>query len=282
MIFIGGVFTKLYFPQNSRKKNLKNIATLGVAAVIFIGFKTINNLHQKFTRVNHNYPVQQIWAYDFIGVSSQLKTVILPDFINKKYGPYQQSDIFKMYSPFSIVEIYNGSPKRMPYIYDKNEIDTYCKDWIKMVTTHPKEYLLHRLRLWTTMLELDRQFCGAPFIAGILPNDKNIVYEQTKVRTWIKKTYDLSTSFGVKRILYGGWFYLTLNIFLLAFSIVFLKKNGWVPLLLVSCGLLYELPYLFVTTACDFRMHWWTALVNMICIALLFSNQTRDLDPWKT
>ncbi len=74
------------------------------------------------------YPVQQIWAHDFVGISSFKGMVILPDFINKQYSPFSQTDIQKIYTPSTIVELFNGSPKQMPYIYDPNQIKIYFKD----------------------------------------------------------------------------------------------------------------------------------------------------------
>ncbi|MDH3523632.1 MAG: hypothetical protein OES32_08605, partial [Acidobacteriota bacterium] len=66
-------------------------------------------------------------------------------------------------------------------------------------------------------------------------------------------------------IIFTPWIYLALS---LALFVLGLRSEPGITRTLVllssSSGVLYFLPYFFVTVCCDFRYSWWTALSSLL------------------
>jgi len=78
-------------------------------------------------------------------------------------------------------------------------------------------------------------------------------------------------------IIFTPWVYLALS---MALFVLGLRSEKGIArkLLLVSSssGILYFLPYFFVTVCCDFRYSWWTALSSLLAVVFYSATVARS------
>jgi len=75
--------------------------------------------------------------------------------------------------------------------------------------------------------------------------------------------------------LFWGWVYLVLLVVFLCMFWRGVSQDRIAALLIGLSGLLYALGYFFVSTTCDFRMHWWSVLTVFLLALLALARKSK-------
>jgi hypothetical protein len=127
------------------------------------------------------------------------------------------------------------------------------------------------MRVFATEFAIGKARVCTPYVEGIYPNSMNLEFHQTRFNRWVMRILSEMKDSA----LFRGWFYLVSLGVLLSLFWIGHWRNRAAGLLIGLSGLLYALAYVFVSTACDFRMHWWTVLTVFLLALLAMAGISR-------
>jgi hypothetical protein len=143
-----------------------------------------------------------------------------------------------------------------------------------VILRHPGIYLTQRMAIFKDQLGLGRKHVCLPYYPGIDPNQLGISVYASRLNHAVMRWLDLIKD----SLLFRGWVYLLLLAALLVIAAFPpFRRHAVAVFALGSSGLLYALSYVFISTACDFRMYWWMVIVTLILPVLIFSEQINHL-----
>ena len=212
------------------------------------------------------FPSQQILVHDLTGISVRTGRNELPGFVQNEM-PLSLEEVQRIYTPHTVVPLYWGdnSTRRLPRytsIQNENDFSRLAGHWQGVVRRHPREYFAHRWQVARELLALDRPRACLPFITGTNPNPFGVSFQQNRLNA--------AVTGGLRSVqdtvLFRPGYYLIAG-FLLLIALPFITRDAFSRVgaaVLLTSGLLYSLPYYFITTTCDFRMVWWSVVAVLV------------------
>lgn len=202
------------------------------------------------------HPVQQIWLHDLVALSIESRELLVPQAF-RAHTATKLADIEKSYSTRGVVPLFCCDPKVAPLIFSQSgsDLTELRNQWWNSLKHDPGAYLMHRWRNFRGQLGLER----GPVCNPYLQRDPPAAGWRGALDRGLEKIQNTP--------LFRGWIYLLLNIFLLINLTrmrAWRQAHGRFTIALLSSGLAYTLPYFFVSTACDLRMHWWLILSTVL------------------
>ena len=276
----GLVLSKIYKARIGRTFSARMIFIFGIAlfSVIFLfGSLADNLLTQKRT-----YPFQQVMLHDLVGMSLQLKTYLVPEFLASSEQP-SMKDLRLIYQRTSMKNLYWPDFTAIHYeiLYDPDQVRELSNTWAKEVVNHPRAYLLERSNVFASIINLQGGKNCAPYYYADTVYKPRGHYESTTLYDYYSKNLVTNLVFTAieplrNSLIYRNWVYIVFSLALFTVSLYTGIKSKSLEnplpsgaLALSASGSLYGLAYFFVATACDFRMFYWNVIVALCTIILL-------------
>lgn len=228
-----------------------------IAGVVTLAVGVLANLFNRYLLGDHRseIPSQQILLHDLTAFSLKKGENLIP----KAYQVLPKLDISelqKLYSTRGVVPLFCCEPgdRRLQLSPDAVNFRDLRAQWQSALVQHPGAYLQHRWRNFRGQMGIENGAVCNPFLESpVEGSGRNAVLSALRA---------LKNSF-----LFRGIFYLLLSWGLLIFLLRQRIKNE-LPIALLLSGNFYTLPYFFISTACDFRMHWWLVLSTCVATAI--------------
>jgi hypothetical protein len=237
---------------------------LVVAAVVAhcVSLWALNRVLYAALGVRERYPAQQILWHDIASVSIETGHNL---FRVPAAAGLSLQRLREVYSPVMVATLF--SSQVFALTEQEEEIQQLMANWLAVIRDHPWCYLQHRASIFARQFSLTGTRVCYPFHTGVEANDMGLTYNPgLSGRLALGALWILTP-------LFSGWIYLCLCI---AVSVVccFLSGEDRRPVLafpfaLGVSGGLYGLAYFFVSTTCDYRMHYWTVLAAGVGFGLL-------------
>lgn len=242
----------------------------------FIGFISTYKIHPAFRYYNIE---NSIFIWDLWGMSVRLNDNIIPnyvfqdehkdlsvDFLRKNYKPHSNTVIW-------LHEYLNKDWRR------QNFPDTqFKKDFLGAISTHPYTYLKTRFDIMPYMLGIKKTYIYMPYLFHIQKfDDSHYLYKYSStlntnnfwVKTQINKFADILYN---KTIIFDVWPYLAIGILQFFYFLYDRQfRHSKRAILILSVGLIYWLPYFFITTSSEFRYSVLTISCTLITLPLFIS-----------
>jgi hypothetical protein len=275
-IYAGFIGFTLLAPRSARTnrwhKGVIVISGIGLLILMLILSYAISN---RLTRNLSRFPLQQILVYDVVAISIETNTVLLPDYLKFDSQQPTVDDLKKIYTLDGVVPLFccDNTVTRLKLTDNPGNITDLEQVWVNAVLSHPRAYLVHRLRVFGSQFGIDRSTVCYPYHHGVNPNSLGVFYWEkpftAEIFARITKVQD--------GLLFRGWFYAAINAVLLVVTIWTKPRfasNRSAILAVSASGLIYGAGYLMISTACDFRMQYWMVIAALVCsvaeIAALF------------
>jgi hypothetical protein len=208
-----------------------------------------------------------------VAISISTDQVLLPGYLKQDITI---ENLKRVYTINEIVPMFccSDAPRHFKQTTEASEFSELKTTWLEVVPRHWRAYLAHRMSIFINQLGIGRATVCLPFWSGIDPNPFGITLRSSLCnRTAMWSLTKLKDS-----LLFRGWLYVLILVLYLV--VVFFPPFGqhrdavWA---IASSGLCYALAYLFVSTTCDFRMHWWTVVTAMVVPVMVFAKQINGL-----
>jgi len=251
------------FPSKGRRPWL-SIAMRASSLVILLG-ATSAGANKLLSPEPSPFPLQQILAHDLVGVSLETNTLHLPDYLTAELTSRDMIGLQRLYTPNEVVPLFCcDGIGRFELTTDPDKFSHLWTEWRSTIPHHLGAYVRHRTKVFKSEFTIGRNTVCLPFWDGIERNSLNIVFRPTGLNRSV-----MSILHRVKDgPLFWGWLYLVLLAILLGAFWLGSWPDRVLALLIGLSGVLYGLAYFFVSTTCDFRMHWWTVL-TVFLLALI-------------
>ena len=215
------------------------------------------------------YPAHQVMVHDLIGISVSTGSVLLPSFYADTALPF--SAIACLYSPNSAVAAFSGDYGRCPVTLRKltraRDVAALRTAWLSAIRDHPRAYAAHRWEVWREQMAL-----GVERVHYPLQNKSDLPDNQMGIDTRLTPRQDralqLFTVAAYRTPLFRAWIYLLISVGVLLIA----RRLTADPVPLVVLGasaVLYELAYIVVSTASDFRFNWWSILAALVAVVMV-------------
>jgi hypothetical protein len=244
-------------------------AALGIAVAIFLVNGAIGRI---LTNDKTTFPIQQILLHDLLSISVRTEQNLLPAFTYMQHGDaFNFVELKKLYNPHNVVQFYDSGEGRKPVknIVNAEDFQILKESWVQSVTQYPGKYLRGRFETLNYMLAFWNVPTCYSYHAGIEGNEYKIA--APKWNNSVHKRY----SFFDGTFLYRPWIYLALNFVCLLAMFKFNDPRKGIVAAVSLSGIFYTLPYLLVSTGCDFRLTWWTTcsaiLSSLMCLGIAFT-----------
>lgn len=217
------------------------------------------------------YPVQTLLLYDLAGISVRAGADAVPPFVPREPG----FDLAARYSPkwgahplyrweaAAVIRPADANP-RLGLIGDEADIQRLFDAWLAAVRAHPRAYLAHRWELACWQFGMHAGPVPYPYHDGVLDNTIGIGFEPSAVTQVMRALRDPLRD----TVLFRGWFFVAA---LTVLMVVAWRRRGGLrgpTLAIATSGLLYALPQVFCSTACDFRLVWWSVVASALALVL--------------
>jgi hypothetical protein len=218
-------------------------------------------------------PVQQILVHDLVAVSLETNRIYLPDYLTEALGSSEVSALKPLYTPNEIVPLFgcDANNRRFPIVAEPDKFARLWATWRSTIPRHPGAYIKHRARVFESEFGIGRNTICLPFWDGIHPSSLNVVFHPTSLNRSVMNI--------LSRVkdgpLFRGWLYLALLIGLISMFWLGSHQDRAAALLIGLSGLLYAIAYFFVSTTCDFRMHWWSVLTVFLLALLAIASRLK-------
>jgi hypothetical protein len=262
-------------------------STLLLAALLGIG----NWFSYSVLNARKAHITQILFLYDLVGISVRIDKDLIPS-VFKGSDAVDLQNLRNIYSPENVFWLFAmKSPEvLLRFTEDKKVYRSLVKLWKKEIFEHPLPYLKHRIQVTKYLFALPGCVVCYPIPGanGILEEDykdyeKNSLYAGIVPGKILRK---ISQSF-----IFRGWFYLVGNFLGTIFCILAMpgfsrlrligerlgKPLLQTALVIFVSGLLYDIPYLFVSLGCDYRYHYWSVTGFHIAMATLVLGWTSRL-----
>ena len=260
----------------------KTAAGTLILAPLFAGISIFN-----YALIENNvFPIQQLFAFDLVGITVKTNTVYVPDVYNDNTKPplfppmYQLkgasipgdtntiSNIFQLYVPDSNHNfIWNGPGKGLRFLDREEDITTLRKAWLNAIVKEPIAYLKVRSAFFSHLIGLSRSNF-LPYFCVPMDHFDLEIESQKELPSFYQK---IMYTWWVKGISY-------ISVITFLFGIACWKRHIF-PLhmrIVGASGLIYATSYFFIGITSEFRLLYWLIPVSLImAIDMLFTVITR-------
>lgn len=258
------------FP-NARGNPRLSVGLRACFLVIFLAVTSVG-ANRLLTQPDSPRAVQQILIHDLVGVSLETNQLHLPGYLIEALGSREVGDLKPLYTPNEIVPLFCCGPHRFPLVSEPVKFSSLWAEWRSTIPRHLAAYLKHRARVFESQMGVGRPTVCLPFWDGIVPNSMNLKFHSNALNRSVMRL--------LSRVrdgpLFRGWLYAVLLIGFISASWLGSSRDRAAIILIGLSGLLYELAYLFVSTTCDFRMHWWSVLTVYLLTLLTIASRLRN------
>ncbi len=232
---------------------------------------TSNGVNKLLSPGRSLYPLQTILVHDLVGVSLEINTLYLPEYLIAALPSADVSELRRLYTPNEVVPLFCCDGKgRFELTSDPDKLSRLWTVWRSVIPRHLRAYINHRTQVFRSEFAIGRATVCLPFWDGIDSNSLNLTFHSTALNRWVMRV--------LSRVkdgpLFWGWLYLAGLLILIGTLRLGFTQNS-APILIGISGLFYALAYFFVSATCDFRMHWWSVL-SAFLLALLWISNTRN------
>lgn len=268
-LWLGHLMIRRVVPGARPARLIAAVLGLGTLAVMS-GFNWI--ITTRLVDDRRTYPAHQVMLHDLIGISVRIGSVVVPSFYADTALPL--SGIACVYAPHNAVMpfsgFYGGCPITLRKLTRAKEVSELRTAWLAEVRKHPRAYAAHRWAFWREQLGLGIERVHYPLEAGVPgPNKLGI---DTRLTQRQERAQQLFVLAAYDTPLYRGWLYLLISIGVLVVGIR--RSSDPVPLVvLTSSAVLYELGYIVIGTAADFRFNWWPIVAALVAMAMVVPPQ---------
>lgn len=213
------------------------------------------------------YAIQTLFAYDLVGISTQVGQNLLPPAIQPH--PLTPSELQSMYTPWSLAPIYwNVDPRLNLTISSQPEaVAELQQAWRSAVWTHKAAYLKHRYQVFLKQLGWTPEVYY-PYHRGIDPNTLGVSHTPSKLTSKVLSQLDtLKDGLMFRTWVYGLVLFGVLGVCLR--GILQREPRALLAALLATSGLLYLAPYYLISVAADLRYNLWAMISCMLALLVL-------------
>jgi len=210
-------------------------------------------------------------VHDLVAISVATHDVVLPDFVWSGTSQLSIDGMERIYSTKKgVIPLYNPGDESvgLKFTQDNRQISALEQIWLRAVIHHPKAYLFHRLRVFASEFAITGKKVCYPYQVGTSRNDLGFSYHAKPLTSKILMVLDkLKNS-----LFFRGWIYVVLEFVIMVAIFVFRKQNyalAIAGLAIAGSGLVYALGYLWISTTCDFRLHYWTVITTLVSVVPL-------------
>jgi hypothetical protein len=259
----GRIAVAIAWPAAARRR----LASLALGHLVLLGLLgSVLAIDQSLVGRHRLYPSQQIMIHDLTAVSIATGTVSLPEsLVVERDGPVSVAKLACVYTPDSAVTVFNGRHEqcafRLRKVTDGRRMAALRDAWLRVVPRHLAAYGAHRLAVLREMLGIGRARVCYPSQTGTGPNSLGLEFRGSPAYV---RALRLATAAAYETPLFRGWLYLAAVPGLVVLALARDPRTALPAVVLGASALLYELGYLAVATACDFRMNWWAVLVALV------------------
>ncbi|MBF2098281.1 MAG: hypothetical protein IGQ88_07905 [Gloeomargaritaceae cyanobacterium C42_A2020_066] len=219
-----------------------------------------------------SYPIQQVWAFDLVGISVKANQVYLPDVYQDYQEPsrlkgfYQPKasdlnenpltldNLRKLYTPWSVNNVYIfGEGKGLKYLDEPQEVAALRNAWLSTLLHHPLYYLQVRFDLIRHWLGFPRIFEAQACLRAEDPMLDFTVPTNRQVPGFYR---------FLDRTVFGqGWFYSL--VLVVASGLFWLQQQRWPDRCryLTLSGGLYILSFGIFSGSSEFRFFYWIVVL---------------------
>jgi hypothetical protein len=226
----------------------------------------MNGLNSKVKSI---YGIGTLVVWDMVSISLAKNKDLLPDYLPRTTSDDILSALAKVNSREANYPSYTIVSPYPPEAFQKQLV----KDWLKLIITYPRAYLMHRAHLFGVLLGVFDREIYYPYHPGIDKNEFGITFENIndKERDKYFQLFDKSSNF----IIYRPWIYFLLGVCVVLVSarrLLTKNDNKEINLLAFTVafsGLVSAASLLIIATAADYRYMTWTILSALLSTALL-------------
>lgn len=256
--------------RSQQKVNL--LRRLFYVSLILLGVKGSYSLVEKLAVRPENMAFEQnLFFVDLTALSiDSHQDLVLEEF---KAKPYTEDEISKVYQADARCSdglTYGGFMQIRKEPHLKARI---LSDWMKNIIKHPFAYLAHRTRYFMGLLGYGLGPCRSYHLFW---DEKFGTADPTKneLRNYVDTLLAKLDSTPILR----PWLYLLMSFvglwFLIPVPPGLVKTTAAV---LFTSGILYFLPYFFISVCCDFRYAWWLVISSVLGVLILVAKSLRSL-----
>ena len=264
------VISRQLFPGKGQSPQVS--IALRAALLLAVLVVTSTGVNKLLASQPSAYPVQQILVHDLVGVSLETNTLYLPEYLTAELPTSEVGTLKRLYTPNEVVPLFCcDNNARFELTSDPTNLSRLWVKWRYTVAHHLRAYLSHRSRIFRSEFTIGRSTVCLPFWQGIDSNSLNVVFHSTP----LNRSVMALLSKVQNGPLFWGWVYLVLLVVLLCMFWLGVSQDRVAALLMGLSGLLYALGYFFVSTTCDFRMHWWSVLTVFLLTLLALARKSK-------
>lgn len=255
--------------------------TLTLIATIILhsssGYISTYKIHPAFRYYNIE---NSIFIWDLWGMSVRLNKNIIPNYVfQDEHNDLSMDFLKKHYKPHSntviwLHEYLNKDWRRINFPDKK-----FKEDFIEAIWTYPSTYLKTRFDIMPYMLGIKKTYIYMPYLFYIQNfHQTHYLYKySSQLETknfWFKKLINIFANYLYQEtIIFDVWLYLAIGILLFLYFIFDKQyRHQKRAILILSMGLIYWLPYFFITTSSEYRYSVFTILCTLITLPLFFSS----------
>ncbi len=248
------------------KPSLRRVGLVSLGMLI-IGSLSYKSFEALFLKPERSFFVQNLLLHDLAALSAHKQQLLIPESHRDSGCTLQSlsatySGDTRCYDSF----FYGKNPlKRIP---SKEATDSLARLWVKEVASSPLAYLRHRWTFFVATLGWNQGLCRAHPIVYLYDSRASPI-RSVDMRGQAQRLFSW---FERCALFFTPWVYLAVAMVLFALSLRSKDSTARnLALLSSSSGVLYFLPYFFVSVCCDFRYSWWTALSSLLASIFYFS-----------
>jgi hypothetical protein len=273
--FIAWGFSEARTMSERRPSLARVCASTAACCVAMILFAVAFN--RKIAR-QQTHTEQHIMLFDLAALSVAQSRNLLPRYLQDR--GITLDEMRRTYSPVSSEPFLWVNPARTRTL-DPGELKALSQAWRREVLHDPRDYLVHRVRAFASLMGIGRETVYFPFYDGVPSPDPDLHKLQADLGvTWQRGDWTLRIERGLHRIqnslFFRGWFYLAID---LAAAALLWRRAYRAAGVLGLSGALYLLPYFFVTPTSDFRYAWWgcvaAVLVPIVALGCFIERRRR-------
>ena len=266
-----------------RKGGFYRVATSIILAFITtiilhssISFLSTYKIHPAFRYYNIE---NSIFIWDLWGMSIRLNNNIIPDYVfQDSYNDLSVDFLNKHYKPYSNTVIWLHEYLNKDWRRKNFPDSKFKKDFIDAIQAYPTTYFKTRLDIMPYMLGIKKTVVYMPYLFHIQKFDTNHYLHKYSSQLEsnnfvVKKQIKRFADYLYKNsIIFDVWIYIVMGTLQFCYFVydrkyIYSKQ----AILILSIGLIYWLPYFFITTSSEYRYSLLTIFCTIITLPLFLS-----------
>jgi hypothetical protein len=269
--------------RGSHRSMRSALGAVAIGALCTLGLSAMSAGVNRALTVHREYPLQSILIFDIAGISVSANrpdfldaaSASIPDVVRGR-STVEITDLRAAYFPstWTPLVFVDGSP--LAVTRSGSQVDALAAIWRQAVLEEPEAYVAHRAGVFREVIGAHKEPLFAPIYFGI-PEDspdyasvRRIFPAEWAAVSPVQQALRNGFEESAKFVIYRPWFWLLLNVLLIAAAVGLSSRRGRLVALGLS-GMLYELPLFFIAPSADYRYSHWLVLSTWVLLAALVS-----------